>query len=192
MKRVLILYASQEGQTEKIAEALQEIFKEEGFWVALAPFKQAPTLEVFDAIVIGASIHVGQYPQALIQYVKSHAHVLNSMKSAFFSVCLSAADDDVTKKQTAETYIRDFLSTSGWKPELTSSFAGALKYQDYGFFKRQLMKRVAKDLSTDTSQNHEYTDWPQVQNFALKFADILKEPVFAPLYTEPDKLVKDL
>lgn len=180
MKRVLILYASQEGQTEKIAQGIQEIIKEEGFWVALAPFKQAPTLEVFDAIIIGASIHVGQYPPALVQYVKSHAHVLNSMKSAFFSVCLSAADNDATKQQTVETYIRDFLSASSWQPELTSSFAGALKYQDYGFFKRQLMKRIAKDLSTDTSQNHEYTDWLEVQNFALRFADILKEPALVP------------
>jgi menaquinone-dependent protoporphyrinogen oxidase len=52
-------------------------------------------------------------------------------------------------------------------------FGGALVYRQYGFFKRLMMKKIVSDkpggLSTDTSRDHEYTDWDQVARFAEDF-----------------------
>ena len=54
-----------------------------------------------------------------------------------------------------------FTTEHGWKPNMTASFAGALKYTQYNWLKRALIKHIAKKEggSTDTSQDHEYTDW---------------------------------
>jgi menaquinone-dependent protoporphyrinogen oxidase len=52
-------------------------------------------------------------------------------------------------------------------------FGGALCYRQYGFLKRLMMKRIVRDkpgnLSTDTSRDHEYTDWDEVKRFAEDF-----------------------
>jgi menaquinone-dependent protoporphyrinogen oxidase len=52
-------------------------------------------------------------------------------------------------------------------------FGGALLYRQYGLLKRYMMKRIVRDkpggLSTDTSRDHEYTDWDDVNRFAEDF-----------------------
>ena len=51
------------------------------------------------------------------------------------------------------------------------TFAGANKYAQYGFIIRNIMKHIAKKegRSTDTSQDHEYTDWDKVTQFTEQF-----------------------
>lgn len=48
---------------------------------------------------------------------------------------------------------------------------GALLYRDDNFLVRWLMKRIvgAAGGDTDTSRNCDYTDWNDVQEFALAF-----------------------
>jgi menaquinone-dependent protoporphyrinogen oxidase len=55
---------------------------------------------------------------------------------------------------------------------MTTQIAGALKYTQYDFFKRLIMKMIAKreGQTTDTSKDYEYTDWNAVKKFTLEFA----------------------
>jgi len=51
-------------------------------------------------------------------------------------------------------------------------FGGALLYTQYGFIKRRLIKKIARDkgtLDTDTSHDYVYTDWESVKHFAEEF-----------------------
>ena len=47
----------------------------------------------------------------------------------------------------------------------------------YGFLKRLMMKKIVSDkpggLSTDTSRDHVYTDWDEVERFAEAFLERL-------------------
>ena len=56
---------------------------------------------------------------------------------------------------------------------MTIQIAGALKYTEYDFFKRLIMKMISKreGRSTDTSRDYEYTDWNAVTKFVTDFAD---------------------
>jgi menaquinone-dependent protoporphyrinogen oxidase len=49
----------------------------------------------------------------------------------------------------------------GWHPSKVRAAAGALSYTKYNFLVRFVMKRIAKaqGASTDTSRDHELTDW---------------------------------
>jgi len=51
--------------------------------------------------------------------------------------------------------------------------AGALKYTQYNFFIKWVMKGIARKEggSTDTSRDHEYTDWEQVTAYARRLAE---------------------
>jgi len=51
-------------------------------------------------------------------------------------------------------------------------FGGALLYTKYGFVKRRLMTKIARDkgtLDTDTSHDYVYTDRESVKHFAEEF-----------------------
>lgn len=55
-----------------------------------------------------------------------------------------------------------------------SETSGALRYSQYGFIKRHMMKRISRDMGnpdTDTSRDYEYTDWNDVRHFDEGFLD---------------------
>lgn len=54
---------------------------------------------------------------------------------------------------------------------MTATFGGGLLYREYGFVKRWIMTKIARDAGkdTDTSKNHEYTDWTAVDPFVSGF-----------------------
>ena len=51
-----------------------------------------------------------------------------------------------------------------------------MKYREYNFLIRYIMKRImhGQGLSTDTSRDHEYTDWQAVSKFAREYAASLE------------------
>ena len=50
------------------------------------------------------------------------------------------------------------------RPTFRTNLAGALLYQNYGFFNRWIVKRGGAG-DTDTSRNYVYTDWTAVDHF---------------------------
>src|SRR5215212_510950 len=81
-----------------------------------------------------------------------------------------------TEEARAQTegYVERFLEETGWHPDMVGIFAGALRYTQYGFIKRHLMKKISKDggsADTDTSRDYEYTDWNDVRHFAEEFLE---------------------
>lgn len=178
MSRILLLYASVEGQTTMIAERVAHALREKAHSVDMLPADSDPARldpAAYDAVIVGASIHYGHHPAYLHRLVRRYASALAARPNAFFSVSLSAGGPR-PKPAAAQRYIDKFLRKTGWQPQLTASFAGAVKYSVYGPIKRRVMI-VFVGLGggeTDTSRDYEYTDWQAVQRFALEFAQRLQ------------------
>lgn len=171
---ILILYGTTEGQTRKIARFMEGVLANAGNKVTIADASDDPPApKGYDAILIGASIHVHNYQPAVKHYITSHLTELNNIPGAFFSVCLAVASDVKEEHLEAQKITTGFLEETGWKPLMTTQIAGALKYTQYDFFKRLVMKMIAKKegRTTDTSQDYEYTDWDAVKKFVNEFAD---------------------
>ena len=181
--KILIVYGTSEGQTRKISHFMEAILKDDGHEVTVADASETPpSPSSYDAVIIGASVHIHKYQSAVIHYINRHIADLNKIPSAFFSVCLAVASDMEEEHQEARKITNDFLERIGWKPLMTTQIAGALKYTQYDFFTRLVMKRIAKreGRTTDTSKDHEYTDWDAVREFAAEFAVKIKiHPVVA-------------
>ena len=60
---------------------------------------------------------------------------------------------------------------------LQVAFAGAVLYTKYDFVTRMVMKKISasEGHSTDTSRDHEYTDWGEVAKFTDEYLDTLTE-----------------
>ena len=180
MKPVLVLYASTHGHTTKIAQRIAEALEHAGATVDLrrAGAKDAPTPHDYAAVVVGGSIHAGHHQRELARWARAHATSLTAMPSAFFSVCLSAADDTDEARATTRKYVDDFVEETGWTPRRTATFAGALQYLEYDFFTRLLIKMMMRRQGhpTDTGQDYDYTDWDAVWRFGGEIAALLPTP----------------
>jgi menaquinone-dependent protoporphyrinogen oxidase len=178
--KVLVVYGTTEGQTRKIAEFMADVLKGAGHEPLIAnAAEQAPTPTAFDAIIVGGSIHINKYQSAVVNYIRHNVDTLNNTPAAFFSVCMAAASKNEKERGDAERITTEFLQRIGWRPMLTTQVAGALKYTQYGFFKRLVMKYIAKKEggATDTSHDYEYTDWNAVKEFVTLFVEKAKTPI---------------
>lgn len=179
MPRILLLYATTEGQTALISERIAHMLREKGHSVEVLPADTTqPELNpaAYDGVMVGASIHYGHHPAYLHKLVRGHRDALAARPCAFFSVSLSAGGPR-PKPYAAQRYIDKFLRKTGWQPQLAASFAGALKYSVYGPIKRRVMI-VFMTLGggeTDTSRDYEYTDWDAVKRYAEAYAERLKQ-----------------
>ena len=178
--KILILYGSLEGQTKKISERLADIIRNKGYQATTQSGEQLPTdfsVDNFDAAIIGGSIHMGKYPAYINNFVVTHSDWLNNVPSAFFTVCMAVNSVNVKSREEAKHYGDKFIAHTGWKPKLSQTFAGAVKYTKYNFITRFIMKWISKREggSTDTSRDHEYTDWEMVECFAENFMSVIEQ-----------------
>lgn len=167
--RVAVIYQSEEGHTHDIAVHLGGHLEDAGLEVSLYRLPRAPAdLGVFDAVVIGGSVHLGRFGKELAQYVRAHLEQLVAKKASFFSVSLFAASPDPVHRKFAAETVESFLLDLRWEPARVAAFGGALAYTKYGLPKRFLLRHIAgtEGLETDTSRDWDHTDWSGVDAFA--------------------------
>ena len=175
MTKIVIAYGTTEGQTARIADHIADAVRNRGVEAEALDLKRSKdvSLDGYDAVIVGGSIHMGKHQKDVADFVQRNRAVLERLPSAFFSVSLAAHGD----LENAEAYVENFKQQTGWRPTKVGLFGGALLYRKYGFLKRYMMKRIVRDkpggVSTDTSRDHEYTDWDQVKRFAEDFLERL-------------------
>ena len=173
MVSVLVLYSTGEGQTEKIAHRLTEVFGERGHDATAVNIEEHPSevaIDDFDAVIVGASIHRGTQQPAAVNYVRKHRAALASKPTAFFQVSLASATEQGAVE--AAEYVEAFLSKTGWHPDRIGLFGGALRYSQYGFLTRLVVKQIVKRNYPEVATDHdvELTEWDEVDAFAADFA----------------------
>jgi menaquinone-dependent protoporphyrinogen oxidase len=143
MARLLILYSSRYGQTEKIARHIAARLQARGHSVEAMSAGRAsrdPSPSDYDAAIVGAPIYVGRFPADVQAWVRRWQPALAKRPTAFFAVSGSAASPDPAGRARASTLAERFLTQTGWRPALTASFAGAVPYTRYGVFTRMVMR----------------------------------------------------
>ena len=173
-QRILILYGTTEGQTAKICEFVAGRLEQKGFEVTLIDAARAEdaSLSGYDAALIAASLHAGGFQKSVLRLLDQNAAALSTIPNAFLSVSLSAAGDDASDWKGLEKCLEEFFSHAGWRPRHIEHVAGAFRYTKYDFFKRMLMKNIAKQRGApvDTSRDWEMTDWDKLGAFVDAFA----------------------
>jgi len=178
--RTLVVYGSTQGQTHKIAEFVAERWHRQGHDVAVfdaARIASAVDPLRYDVTLVAASLHAGGYQPAVVRFAKEHAAALSSGPSAFLSVSLSAAGDDVSDRAGLARCDEEFFSGTGWRPAHVHHAAGALAYTRYNFLLRWFMKRIARrrGASIDTSQDCEFTDYGALGRFLDAFVASVRQ-----------------
>ena len=178
MSRILVLYASIDGQTARVARHLASSLGRMGHAVTVRPSDAVEVvweIGTHDAVIVGGAVRFGRVLKPLEATVRERLVEIQARPNAFFSVCLSAGGPGA-RPENARKYMQDFFDRTEWYPELNASFAGALLYTRYNPLIRFLMRMILAMAGgdTDTSRDYEYTDWAAVERFAQQFAGRLR------------------
>ncbi len=174
---VLIVYAGRYGQTAKIAHRIARVLETRGAAttvVRAGELPASPDLERFDVVIVGSSVRFGRHAREVRDFVCRHRERLDEVESAFFSVSGAAIGGTPEAEREAQRYVDDFVEETGWRPGRIARFGGAVPYTRYDPITRFVLKRIQRKAgrSTDTSRDHEYTDWGAVERFAARLVPI--------------------
>ena len=185
MPKILVVCASNHGHTKNMAIRIAETVELAGVNAELLDVASAARVEPadYDAVIVGASVHSGHHQGEIVDWAKSHHATLNLQPSAFFSVCLTAADDTAESREATRGYVDEFLDQTRWTSAKTVTFAGALQYREYDFATRLVMRLMMRGKAghpTDSCHDYDYTDWGAVERFARECVGMVRaEPVAA-------------
>jgi menaquinone-dependent protoporphyrinogen oxidase len=181
MNEILVLYASTHGHTGRIAAGIGLALERAGAKADVRCLDEDADVAPwrYDAVVVGASIHAGKHQRRVVEWARRNAAALNAMPSAFFSVSLTAAEGTAEAASTVRRLVDEFTEATGWRPDLTRTFAGALQYREYRMFTRFAMKMMMRrgEHPTDTRRDYDYTDWTAVERFGVECAALVRVPV---------------
>lgn len=176
MTKILAVYGTNYGQTAKVLQRMAAVLTGRGLTVTLTNVAEfaGTNLDAFDAFLIGASVMRGEHQRPVRDFIATHLARLNASPTAFVSVSGAAGSPLPENQREARRYVEELLRHTGWRPSVSITVGGAMAYTKYGFWMRLLLKLISarKGGPTDTSRDHEMTDWNAVDRFAERLAEI--------------------
>jgi menaquinone-dependent protoporphyrinogen oxidase len=178
MSRILFVYESLYGQTEKIAEYMSDAARYRGHTTSVVSADRATQLPLanHDAAVIIAPVYYGHHPRMIETFVHGNVDLLSARPCAFVSVSGAAASVDPKARAEADRIAHAFVERTALRPRIVASVAGAMSFPRYGFFLRNLVRFISWRAGgpTDASHVHELTDWGVVDDVAAQFLELLE------------------
>lgn len=160
--RVLIAYATTEGQTRKISQAIADQVAKLGHQVELldtARKRRDVHTDEFDAFIVAASVHQDRHQDEIEVFVTASLAALKAKPGMFISVSLAAAFEE--KAADATGYISSFITRTGWTPDHRLAVAGAVRSEEYDYFQQQILEHIILKDQDELRPNEpqEFTDW---------------------------------
>lgn len=161
-RKLLVVYASRYGQTEKVARCIAAVARDEGITVEVVPLRYARALAGATDVIVAGSVYFGRHSWYLSRFVRRNRLALEERHTAFVTVCGEVG--------LGPTFVQNFLRNTAWAPDVTAVFAGAMSFTRYGWLTRLMTRHIATERGiTDMSRDYESTDWLAVETFAKNF-----------------------
>ena len=178
--RILVVYATSEGQTRKIAEFIAGELEKSGIEVELKDSKRRMAgLDVskFDGAILAGSVHMNLHQETLTSFIIAHRSQLETLPTLLISVSLSIAFQ--LGEREANRYANDLMEYTGFEPTTLSLVAGALRFEEYDYFMEQIIEHVLLDEREKIHEDKEFTDWKALRVDLESFMDTVKETIQA-------------
>ena len=104
-QRILVGYATRNGSTTGVAEKIGENLGERGYSVDVAPLKERPSLEGYDAVVLGSAVNGAKWLPEAVAFVEDNRAALGRVPTAVFCVHIMNLGDDEKSTRKRLAYI---------------------------------------------------------------------------------------
>ncbi len=159
--KVLIAYATRNGSTAEIAEAVGKELKAAGHNVEVKEMKTVTSVEGYTAIVIGAPMYAAKYIEAK-KFVDRFRENIAGLPVAAFAVGLAAVSKDPRLIDETKNALQGSLDPI--KPVSTTLFAGNLDAKKISFITRKMVEHFGKVPAGD------YRDWDAIAAWGKEIA----------------------
>ena len=134
-------------------------------------------LAEYQSVLFGMPVRYGRHNREMVSFIKNHSAQIQQMPFGLFSVNLTARKTD-KNSATTNPYIFKLLREIELQPPLIGVMAGSLKYPEYKWIDRIMIRLIMKVTGgpTDTSVVYtEFTNWQQVKQFTQDYLSILEK-----------------
>ncbi|WP_317057349.1 flavodoxin domain-containing protein [Roseovarius rhodophyticola] len=141
--KVLIIFESVEGQTQKITDFVDHQLSATGHAVKVFNTENRTSpidLEDFDGIVLAAPVHERRHPKAFEVFVSASREDLDKKQTLLLSVSLKAAFPE--GQEEAWDYLTEMKMRTGFTPSKEMIVAGAVRTDSYDYFEKQVLNNV--------------------------------------------------
>ncbi len=169
---VLIVYATIEGQTGKIARFIREEIDKAGQTTALidaADDKIDVTFDGVDRVILAAPVHERRHPKTFEVFLAASQQALAARKTLLISVSLSAAFPEFL--EDANDYVVEMEMRTGFEPDVEALVAGAVRSGSYDYYESQVLQHIVlRGKNYDAvGRDHEFTDWAALKETLAAF-----------------------
>lgn len=133
--RRLIVYASQHGCTEEVAQKLKKYWKEVSVLVNMKYIKNID-LNLYDQVVVGGSIHAGQIQKSINGFCEANRETLLSKPLGLFLCCMEEKKAQAQFDAAYDVALRRHALATG-------VLGGAFNFSRMNFLERFIVKKVS-------------------------------------------------
>jgi menaquinone-dependent protoporphyrinogen oxidase len=164
--KTLIVYATTHGCTEKVSMQMKELLGDD---VVLANLTNefSPSLENYDRIIIGGSIHGGQIQKRMKEFCKKNLEILQNKELGLFICCME--EGEIARRQLLSAYPEELHRMA----RASAYFGGAFDFERMNFLQKMIVKRVTH-LKVSTST----VDFDAVRKFTRRMDRIFNPFLF--------------
>jgi menaquinone-dependent protoporphyrinogen oxidase len=129
-KKCLVVYATNSGSTQEVAEAVAEEVRKSRITVDLRPLEEVSDLSQYEAVVIGAPMILGWHRGA-VKFLKKHQQALSQRQVAYFMTAMSLTKTDESELKGVSLLIDPNLPKEPGNPvrlSLSERYATVQRY----------------------------------------------------------------
>ena len=173
--KTLILYASVEGHTQKIAQFIATLADRAGHPATLVDAGTKGATAAFDGVekvILAASVHRKRHPQEFEKFIQTHQAALSARETLFLYVSLCAGYPEGLEE--ARTYVDDMTARTGFTPSADMLVGGALQFDKYEDYEAWVVRFIAVGMKRheDIEEDRDLTDWAAVEKSVSDFLGI--------------------
>ena len=154
-QKILIIYQTHSGTTEKATEFLAEKLGTEATIVNLKKGK-VPPLDDYNKVIIGGSIRASNIQKGIKKYIAANIEALKDKDIGLYLCCMEEGENAL--KQFNDSYPEELRSIA----KATGFFGGEFNLEKLNFLEKGIIKKVAGVTESVSKMNYE-----AIEQFAL-------------------------
>ena len=163
--KILVAYATRNGSTAEIAQAIGKELTTAGHTADVAEIKTVFTLEGYTAAVFGGPLYMGSIDSAVSKFIENNREQLQKLPVAAFVVGLAPKNPDPGASEAAMAALKKSLGPV--TPVSSALFAGKLDPAKLSFIQRKMTELVKSPLG-------DFRDWNAIAAWARELPGKMK------------------
>ena len=162
-KKILVTYASKEGETIEIAERIGKDLVEKGLQVDVMPVREVKKIASYDAVVVGSCVYIGQWNEDATMFVKQFENDLKFIPVWIFSSDPTDAGDiyRLVRGWRLPRIVQKYVDRI--EPEGITIFHGHVDHGQTSWLENWMKGKSENEVNI-------LRDWHKVDNWATQIA----------------------